>query len=307
MNILLATQKPFSKEATQAIEEIAQRGGHQLTLLESYTDPEDLLQAVVKAEALIVRSDQVTAEMVAAAPNLKIVVRAGAGYDNIDLGACTEKKIVVMNTPGQNSNAVAELAIGLMIYQARNQFQPGTGKELRGRTLGLQAYGNVGKLVASHAQGMGMKVYAFDPFVSEADMHDAGVTPIDSLEKLYSQCEYVSLHIPALPDTIASVGYTLISQLPKNGTLLNTARKEVIDEAGLHQALTERPDLSYITDVMPDNYAELLASFPGRVYATPKKMGAETAEANENSGRAAMQQIVNFFATGDKTFQVNKT
>ncbi len=305
MNVLLATQKPFSKEAVAAIKTIVTSAGHKLTVLEGYKKQADLLKAVKTAEALIVRSDVVDAAVVKAAPKLKIVVRAGAGYDNVNLEACTERGIVVMNTPGQNSNAVAELAIGLMIYSARNLFSPGTGTELRGRSLGLQAFGHVGKLVASHAKGLGMKVYAYDPYVGNEIMREFEVEPVATLEDLYTASDYVSLHIPALPDTIASVGYELISRMPTGGTLLNTARKEVIDEPGLRRVLAERPDIFYVADVMPDSYEELVVTFPGRVYATPKKMGAETAEANENSGRAAARQIINFFATGDTTFQVN--
>lgn len=305
MNILLATQKAFSKEAVAAIKKIVTEAGHNLTVLENYKEQSDLLKAVKTAEALIVRSDLVTAAVVKAAPKLKVVVRAGAGYDNVDLAACSKAGVVVMNTPGQNSNAVAELAIGLMIYAARNMFSPGTGTELRGRSLGLHAFGNVGKLVASHARGLGMKVYAYDPYIGNEIMREFEVEPVSTLEALYDASDYLSLHIPALPDTIASVGFDLISRMPRGATLLNTARKEVIDEAGLKRVLAERPDLYYVADVMPDSYEELVVAFPGRVYATPKKMGAETAEANENAGRAAAQQIVNFFATGDTTFQVN--
>lgn len=210
-----------------------------------------------------------------------------------------------MNTPGQNSNAVAELAVGLMIYAARNFFSPGTGTELRGRSLGLQAYGNVGRLVAAHGRGLGMTVSAFDPFVPTDSMEKDNVQPVQSLEALYEACDYVSLHIPALPSTIGSVGHTLMSRMPAGATLLNTARKEIINEAGLAQTLAERPDLKYISDVMPDNYPLLREKFPQQIYATPKKMGAETAEANENSGRAAAEQIIKFFATGDTTYQVN--
>jgi len=306
VNVLLATQKPFSQKAVSAIEQIVTSAGHTLAILENYKDTADLLKAVKTAEALIVRSDIVDTKVVNAAPKLKVVVRAGAGYDNIDLAACGKKGIVVMNTPGQNSNAVAELAIGLMIYSARNMFSPGTGTELRGRSLGLQAFGHVGKLVASHAKGLGMKVYAYDPYIGNEIMREFEVEPVASLEDLYRMSDYVSLHIPALPDTIASVGYELMSYMPQGGTLLNTARKEVIDEPGLKRILHERPDLYYVADVMPDSYEELTVTFPGRVYATPKKMGAETSEANENSGRAAAQQIVNFFASGDTTHQVNK-
>jgi D-3-phosphoglycerate dehydrogenase len=306
MNVLLATQKPFSADAVAGIKNIVTKAGHTLTVLENYKNQSGLVKAVKKAEALIVRSDIVDADVVKAAPNLKIVVRAGAGYDNVNLEACNERGIVVMNTPGQNSNAVAELAIGLMIYSARNLYQPGTGTELRGRSLGLHAFGNVGKLVASHARGLGMKVYAYDPYVGNEIMREYNVEPVATLEDLYRTSHYLSLHIPALPDTIASVRYELLSLMPHGGTLLNTARKEVIHEADLKRALAERPDLSYVADVMPDSYEELVVAFSGRVYATPKKMGAETLEANENSGRAAAQQIVNFFASGDKTHQVNK-
>lgn len=306
MKVLLATQKPFSKEAVARIKATLKEAGHDVAVLEKYEGQSDLVRAVKHAEALIVRSDQVTAEVIEAAPKLKVVVRAGAGYDNIDLEACTKHGVVAMNTPGQNSNAVAELAIGLMIYSARNLFSPGTGSELRGRSLGLQAFGHVGKLVASHAKGLGMKVYAYDPYVGNEIMREFDVEPVAQLEDLYRQSDYLSLHIPALPDTIASVGYEVISKLPQGATLLNTARKEIIDEKGLHKVLAERPDLFYVADVMPDTYQELVVAFPGRVYATPKKMGAETAEANTNAGAAAAQQIVDFFATGDTKFQVNK-
>lgn len=306
MNVLLATQKPFSPDAVQNIRDIVKKAGHRLTVLEKYADQSDLLAAVKTADALIVRSDPVTAEVVKAAPKLKIVVRAGAGYDNVDLDACAKRSIVVMNTPGQNSNAVAELAIGLMIFAARNMFQSGTGTELRGRSLGLQAFGNVGKLVASHAHGLGMKVYAYDPFIGNEIMREFDVEPVGQLEDLYTKSDFLSLHIPALPDTIGSINYELITLLPPGGTLLNTARKEIIDELGLKRVLAERPDISYVADVMPDTYEELTVTFPGRVYATPKKMGAETAEANTNSGTAAANQIVDFFATGNTKFQVNK-
>lgn len=304
MKVLLATQKPFSKTAISEIRKIIEEAGHTLSTLESYESQSDLLRAVKTAEALIVRSDTVNADVLAAAPKLKVIVRAGAGYDNIDLTAGRKQGVVVMNTPGQNSNAVAELAIGLMIYSARNHYQPGAGTELRGRSLGLQAFGHVGRLVASHAQGLGMKVYAFDPYIGNEIMREYDVIAVDTLEELYGTSDYLSLHIPAVPETISSVGFDLISRMPSGGTLLNTARKEVINEPGLYQALLKRTDITYITDVMPDNYTDLLAAFPGRVYSTPKKMGAETIEANENAGRAAAQQIVGFFATGDTKYQV---
>lgn len=306
MNVLLATQKPFSTDALKAIRRVIEKAGHTLHTLEKYKTEAELIKAVRDTDALIVRSDQVTAKVLATAKQLKIVVRAGAGYDNLDLAACTRHGVVAMNTPGQNSNAVAELAIGLMIHSARNFLQPGTGSELRGRRLGLQAYGNVGRLVAHHAKGLGMEVHAFDPFVSLDTMQQDSITPVEQLEQLYETCDYVSLHIPALPDTIGSIGYDLMSLMPTGGTLLNTARGEVIDEIGLMRVLTVRTDLKYITDIMPANYTELVERFPGRVYATPKKMGAETAEANLNAGVAAASQVVNFLATGDTTFQLNK-
>jgi D-3-phosphoglycerate dehydrogenase len=304
--VLVATEKPFAKTAVEGIRKIVEDAGFELALLEKYTDPNDLVKAVTDADALIVRSDKVTKEVVDAAKKLKIVVRAGAGYDNLDLAACSAKGIVAMNTPGQNSNAVAELAIGLMIYMARNLFQPGTGTEISGKKLGIHAYGNVGKLVAKYGKGFGMAVCAFDPFVSKDEMEKDGVKAVDSIDTLYSKCDYVSLHIPANDKTKKSIGYELLSKMPKGATLINTARKEVIDEEGLKKALAERPDLKYATDIMPDCHAELVEKFPGRVFATPKKMGAETAEANVNAGLAAARQIVAFIKNGDKTFQVNK-
>ncbi|MBC7126171.1 MAG: 3-phosphoglycerate dehydrogenase [Bacteroidales bacterium] len=304
--VLVATEKPFAKVAVEGIRKIVEDAGFELVLLEKYTDPNDLVKAVADVEALIVRSDKVTKEVVDAGKNLKIVVRAGAGYDNLDLAACTAKGVVAMNTPGQNSNAVAELAIGMMIYMARNLFQPGTGTEIAGKKLGIHAYGNVGKLVAKYGKGFGMEVYAFDPFVDKAVMEKDGIKVVDSIEMLYSSCDYVSLHIPANDKTKKSIGYDLLSKMPKGATLVNTARKEVIDEDGLKKVLAERTDLKYATDIMADCHAELVEKFPGRVFATPKKMGAETAEANIKAGIAAARQIVAFIKNGDKTFQVNK-
>jgi D-3-phosphoglycerate dehydrogenase len=265
-----------------------------------------LLKAVADVDAMIVRSDKVTADVVSAAKNLKIVVRAGAGYDNLDLAACTAKNIVAMNTPGQNSNAVAELAIGMMIFMARNQFNPGTGGEIKGKRLGIHAYGNVGKLVASHAKGFGMEIYAFDPFVKKEDIEKDGVKVVNSVEELYSVSDYLSLHIPANDKTKKSIGFNLLTKMPKGGTLINTARKEVIDEEGLMKAMEERADIKYATDIAADSHAALAEKFGTRVFGTPKKMGAETAEANINAGIASAQQIVNFLKTGDRTFQVNK-
>lgn len=306
MKILVATQKPFAKAATDGIIRIATEHGHSVTLLEKYEGQEQLVAAVADADALIVRSDKVTSAVVEAAPNLKIVVRAGAGFDNLDLEACSAHKVVAMNTPGQNSNAVAELAIGLMIYMNRNQFTPGTGHELKGKTIGIQAYGNVGRLVGALAQGFGMKVLAFDPFLSAEKIEAGGAKVASSLEELYSKSDFVSLHIPATEQTKGSVGYDLVSRMPKGGCLINTARKEVIDEEGLVKILSEREDLRYVADVAPERAAEFAEKFGARYFATPKKMGAETAEANVNAGLAAASQICGFFATGDTKFQLNR-
>ncbi len=306
MKVLLATQKPFAAKAVEGICAILTEAGHEVAKLEKYEAQEDLLKAVSDAEALIIRSDKVTREVIAAAPKLKIVVRAGAGYDNVDLEAATQKGIVVMNTPGQNSNAVAELALGMMVYMARNQFTPATGSELMGKKLGVQAYGNVGRLVGQKAKALGMSVCALDPFLSDEQIVAGGAEPVHSIEELYASSDYLSIHIPALPATIKSIGYALVSKMPKGATLVNTARKEVIDEEGLMKALEERPDLKYITDVAPDNYALMQEKFGLRVFATPKKMGAQTAEANVNAGLAAARQIVDFFASGCTRFQVNK-
>ena len=306
MKVLVATEKPFSKVAVDGIQKIVEGAGYTFAKLEKYASPAELLAAVADADALIVRSDKVTKEVVDAAKNLKIVVRAGAGYDNLDLAACSERGIVAMNTPGQNSNAVAELALCMMVYISRNQFTPGTGSELKGKTLGIQAYGNVGRLVAALAKGFGMKIMAFDPFVPAEKMETEGVEVAKDLNELYSKSNFVSLHIPATEQTKGSIGAALLKEMPKGGCLVNTARKEVINEAELMQVLGEREDLKYITDVAPANYAELKEKFGNRVFATPKKMGAETAEANINAGLAAANQIVDFFTTGNKRFQVNK-
>ncbi|MBQ3813728.1 MAG: 3-phosphoglycerate dehydrogenase [Bacteroidales bacterium] len=306
MKVLLATQKPFAAKAVEGIVNILTEGGHEVVKLEKYADQPDLVKAVADVEAMIIRSDKVTEEVMAAAPKLKIVVRAGAGYDNVDLAAASARGIVVMNTPGQNSNAVAELALGLMIFMARTQFTPATGSELGGKRLGVQAYGNVGRLVGQKAKALGMEVSALDPFLTDEQIIAAGADPVHSLEELYASSDYLSIHIPALPSTIKSIGYDLISKMPKGATLVNTARKEVMDEEGLMKALEERPDLKYVADVMPDNYAALQEKFGARVFATPKKMGAQTAEANVNAGLAAARQIVDFFATGNCKFQVNK-
>ena len=306
MKVLLATQKPFAAKAVSGIRKILEAAGHELVLFEKYTEQSELVAAVADAEALIIRSDKVTAEVIAAAPKLKIVVRAGAGYDNVDLAAASAAGVVVMNTPGQNSNAVAELAIAMMIFMCRNQFTPVTGTEIEGRTIGIQAFGNVGRLVGAKAKALGLKVKAIDPFLTPEKIAEGGAEPVSELKELYQSCDFVSVHIPATPQTVGSIGYELITSMPKGAVLVNTARKEVIDEAGLEKALEDRPDLKYVTDIMPDNYATLQEKFGLRVFATPKKMGAQTAEANVNAGLAAARQIVAFFAAGERKFQVNR-
>lgn len=306
MKILVATQKPFSSAAVAGIKDIVEKAGHRFALLEKYPEQDDLIKAVIDVDALIIRSDKVTQEVINAAPNLKIIVRAGAGYDNVDLTAATAHNIVVMNTPGQNSNAVAELAIAMMIFMCRNQFTPATGSEIMGKKVGIQAFGNVGRLVGEKASAMGMSVMAIDPFIPAEKILQAGAVPAKSLEELYSSCDFISVHIPATPQTIGSIGYDLITKMPKGGCLVNTARKEVIDEDSLAKALEERQDIKYITDVAPDNISELKEKFGVRVFATPKKMGAQTAEANMNAGLAAARQIIDFLETGNKKFQVNK-
>ena len=306
MKVLVATQKPFAPVAVEGIREIVREAGYEFSLLEKYEDESELIAAVADADALIVRSDKVTAAVLAAAPRLRIVVRAGAGYDNIDLDACTAKGVAAMNTPGQNSNAVAELAVAMMIFMARGQFTPSTGSEISGKTLGVQAFGNVGRLVARKAVALGMKVLATDPFLTPEQIREGGAEPVGSVEELYARSNFVSVHIPATPQTVGSIGRDLICRMPKNAVLVNTARKEVIDEAGLEQALEERPDLKYVTDVAPGNYEALRGKFGLRVFATPKKMGAQTAEANINAGLAAARQIVAYFRDGDEKFRLNK-
>ncbi len=307
MKVLVATEKPFAKEAVEGIRQIVEEAGYELCLLEKYTDKGELLEAVQEVDALIVRSDKVTAEVIDAAKNLKIVVRAGAGYDNVDLEAATKRGVVVMNTPGQNSNAVAELAVAMMIYMARNRFTPGTGSEIQGKTLAIHAYGNVGKLVGRKGKALGMKVIAYDPFITDKAVFEAdGVEPVATVEELYAKADYLSLHIPATAETKSSIGYEKLMSMPKGATLVNTARKEVIDEEGVKQAMTERTDLKYITDIAPANAAEMEELFGKRFFATPKKQGAETSEANINAGLAAARQIVDYFVNGVTRFQVNK-
>jgi D-3-phosphoglycerate dehydrogenase len=304
--VLVATDKPFAPVAVQQIRKIVEDAGYELLLLEKYAEKSDLLNAVENADAMIIRSDVADKEVIEAGKNLKIIVRAGAGYDNIDLEAATANGVVAMNTPGQNSNAVAELALGMMVYSARNFFNGTSGKELRGKSLGIHAFGNVGKYVAEIAKGFGMKIFAFDPFVSEGEMVKFGVTAMASEAELYSKCQYVSLHIPATEKTKKSIGFELLSKMPKNAVLVNTARKEVIDEQGLLKMFAEREDFKYLSDIEPACKAEIEANFPGRYFFTPKKMGAQTSEANVNAGLAAAKQIVAFFEKGDITFKVNK-
>ncbi|MBQ5738481.1 MAG: 3-phosphoglycerate dehydrogenase [Alistipes sp.] len=307
MKVLIATEKPFAKTAVEGIESILKEAGYEVVRLEKYADKSELLAAVADVDALIIRSDKVTAEVLDAAKQLKIVVRAGAGFDNVDCAAAKAKNVVVMNTPGQNSNAVAELALGMMVYMARNQFNPGTGSELQGKTLAIHAYGNVGRLVGLKGKALGMNVVAYDPFITdEAVFERDGVKKMNSVAELYAAADYLSLHIPATAETKGSIGYDLAMSMPKGATIVNTARKEVINEEGLMKAMEEREDLKYITDVAPeakDVYAE---KFGKRYFGTPKKQGAETAEANVNAGLAAARQIVDFFVNGNVRFQVNK-
>ena len=307
MKILIATEKPFAKKALDGIKEILAAADYEVALLEKYTEKEELIAAVKDVDGMIVRSDKVTAEVIEAAEQLKIVVRAGAGFDNVDLKAASARGIVVMNTPGQNSNAVAELAVAMMIYMSRNRFTPGTGFELQGKTVGIHAYGNVGRLVGRKAKALGMNVVAYDPFITDgAVFENDGVKQVGSVEELYAASDFLSLHIPATEQTKKSIGYKLMMSMPKGATLVNTARKEVIDEVGLEAAMTERTDLKYVTDIAPDDVATMTAMFGNRFFATPKKMGAETAEANINAGLAAARQVVGYLRDGITKFQVNK-
>jgi D-3-phosphoglycerate dehydrogenase len=303
--VLVATDKPFAAIAVKGIREIVESAGYELLLLEKYTDPADLIKAVGQADAMIVRSDLVTPAVITAGKNLKIVVRAGAGFDNIDLPSATERNVVVMNTPGQNSNAVAELVFGMMVYQVRNQFNGSSGTELLGKKLGLHAYGNVSKNVARIAKGFGMEVFAYDPFVPASAIAGDGVAPVAELKELYFKCQFVSLHIPANEKTKKSVNYDLLSSMPKGAMLVNTARKEVIDEESLQRIFAEREDFRYVSDVAPDCLVVLKEKYPGKFFVTPKKMGAQTSEANVNAGLAAARQIVDFFKTGNTKYKVN--
>jgi D-3-phosphoglycerate dehydrogenase len=303
--VLVATEKPFAPAAVGQIKQIVEEAGFDFATLEKYTDKAELLEAVKDVDALIIRSDKATKEVIEAASNLKIIVRAGAGYDNIDLEAATAHNVVAMNTPGQNSNAVAELALGMMIFQARNQFNGKAGTELRGKKIGIHAYGNVGRYVAAMAKGFGMEVFAFDPFVKDADIEADGVRVFHSAEELYSNCQYISLHIPVTDKTRNSINYELLNSMPEGATLVNTARKEVIEEKGLLKLFADRSDFTYLSDIAPDCKDEVANDFEGRFFFTPKKSGAQTAEANINAGVAAAQQIVGFIKDGNTRYKVN--
>ena len=305
MKVLVATSKPFAPVAIEGIKKVTDAAGYELALLEKYTDKAELLSAVSDADALIVRSDKVDAEVFDAAKKLKIVVRAGAGFDNLDLDAASAHHVVAMNTPGQNANAVAELVMGLLVYAVRNFYNGKSGSELMGKKLGLLAYGNVGRNVARIAKGFGMEVYAFDAFCPAEAIKNTGVTPVSSRDELFETCDIVSLHIPATTETIKSINADVVGKMKKGGILINTARKEVIDEDGLLKLLAEREDLKYVTDIMPDANDEF-AKFEGRYFSTPKKMGAQTAEANINAGVAAANQIVGYLKDGITKFQLNK-
>lgn len=305
MKILVATEKPFAAVAVEGIRKEIEGAGHELILLEKGTK-DDLLKAVVETDGLIIRSDIVDTAVLDAGKNLKVIVRAGAGVDNVDLAAAKERNICVMNTPGQNSNAVAELVFGMLVMMIRNQYNGTSGTELKGKTLGIHAYGQVGRNVARIAKGFGMTVSALDPFVKDEDMIADGITPIHSVEELYTKNQYVSLHIPATPETRNSIGENYVKLMPKNGVLINTARKEIINEESLAEALRNRTDIRYISDIKPDSAEKMIEEFGARVFFTPKKMGAQTAEANINAGIAAARQTVAFLKDGWNKYQVNK-
>lgn len=305
MKVLIATEKPFAAAAVKGIKEELEGAKHEVVLLEKYTEKSQLLAAVADADAMIIRSDKVDTEVFNAAKKLKIVVRAGAGFDNIDLAASTAHNVVSENTPGQNSNAVAELVFGLLVFGVRGFYNGKSGTELKGKKLGILAFGNVGRNVARIAKGFGMDVYAYDAYCPANVIEEAGVHAVANQEELFKNCDVVSLHIPATPETIKSINYNLVNRMPKGGIVVNTARKEVINEEELVKLMAEREDIKFITDIKPDADAEF-AKFEGRYFSTPKKMGAQTAEANTNAGIAAAKQINAFFATGDTKFQVNK-
>ncbi|MCD7937801.1 MAG: NAD(P)-binding domain-containing protein [Tannerellaceae bacterium] len=304
--VLVATDKPFAPVAVDGIRQVVEAAGMELALLEKYTEKAQLLTAIADVDAVIIRSDIIDAEVLDAAKNLKIVVRAGAGYDNVDLDAATAKGVCVMNTPGQNSNAVAELVFGMLVYAVRNFYNGTAGTELKGKKLGILAYGNVGRNVARIAKGFGMEVYAYDAYTPISAIEADGVIPVESTAALFSTCPVISLHIPATAETKGSINFDLMNSMPKGAIVVNTARKEVIDEAGLVQMFEIRPDFKYMSDIKPAIDAELAGAYPGRYFATPKKMGAQTAEANINAGIAAAEQIVDFLQNGNEKYRVNK-
>lgn len=306
MKVLIATDKPFAKIAVDGIRKEIEAAGYELVLLEKYTEKQQLLDAVVDANAIIIRSDIIDAEVIAAAKALKIVVRAGAGFDNVDLEAATAAGVCVMNTPGQNSNAVAELVFGLLVFAVRNFYNGSSGTELKGKKLGIHAYGNVGRNVARIAKGFGMELLAYDAFCSDESIAADGVLPVKSVVELYEKSDIVSLHIPATAETKQSINKELLSIMPKGAVLVNTARKEVINEAEIVELMDARPDFKYLTDILPGNHQIMMEKFAGRYFSTPKKMGAQTAEANINAGIAAAQQIVDFLKNGNQRFRVNQ-
>lgn len=304
--VLIATEKPFAAEAVEQIKKIGQDASIEIKILEKYGNKSELIEAVKNANAVIIRSDIIDKEVIDASENLEIVVRAGAGYDNVDIEAATSKNVVVMNTPGQNSNAVAELALGMMVYMARGGFDGKSGTELKGKSLGIHAYGNVGKLIAKIAKGFDMKIYAFDPFVNDEIIENDGFNPLKTVQELYKKSQYISLNIPVNSQTKKLINKDLLTLMPKGACIVNTARKEVIHEDDLIQIMTQRQDFKYISDVAPDSAHVFEEKFKGRYFFTPKKMGAQTAEANINAGIAAINQIINYFDNNDTTFQVNK-
>jgi D-3-phosphoglycerate dehydrogenase / 2-oxoglutarate reductase len=305
MKVLIATDKPFAKVAVDGIRKELEAAGFELALLEKYTEKQQLLDAVVDVNAIIIRSDIIDAEVIAAGKQLKIVVRAGAGYDNVDLDAASKAGVVVMNTPGQNANAVAELVFGLLVYAVRNMYNGTSGTELMGKKLGIHAYGNVGRNVARIAKGFGMELFAYDAFCPAEVIEKDGVKALSSVDELYTSCDIVSLHIPATAETKKSINAQLLGKMPKGGILVNTARKEVIDEVSIVSFMEQRSDFRYMTDILPSNHEEMFTKFQGRYFSTPKKMGAQTAEANINAGIAAAKQIVDFLVNGNTKFKVN--
>lgn len=306
MKVLVATDKPFAKVAVDGIRKVVEDAGYEMVLLEKYGDRQNLLAAVADVDALIIRSDVIDEDVFAVAPKLKIVVRAGAGFDNVNLAAATAHGVCVMNTPGQNSNAVAELALGLMVYAVRNFYNGTSGTELKGKRLGIHAYGNVGRNVARIAKGFGLQISAYDAYCPDSVMEADGVKAVHSAEELYAENDIVSLHIPATPETKQSINYALLNRMPKGALLVNTARKEVINEDELIQLMNDRTDFKYVSDVMPNANDKMVELFEGRYFSTPKKMGAQTAEANINAGIAAAHQIIGFLKDGITKFQVNK-